>query len=148
MTLVGAPRATAELETLATRPNLASLLARTDEVAARAGLDAVCASDLRLAVEEACCNVIDHGYPPDPPGPLRLRIAVHADRVVATVEDRAPRFDPLDAPGPDLTSPWRQRRIGGLGWYLIRRVMDAVSHEALPGGGNRLTLEKRLPPPP
>lgn len=138
------PLVTVEFETLATRACLGPLLARTDETAAHAGLRAADASDLRLAVEEACRNVIDHGYPPDPPGPLRLAIAVHADRVVVTLADEARPFAPDDAPRPDLTADWRQMRIGGLGWHLIRLVMDAVTHELPPGGGNRLVLVKRL----
>ncbi len=146
MTPVAAPLATVDVETLATRASLGPLLARTDEAAARAGLDTVGASDLRLAVEEACRNVIEHGYPPGAPGPLRLTIVVHADRIVVVVADGARPFDPGDAPEPDLTAAWRQRRIGGLGWHLIRQVMDAVSHEAMPEGGNRLTLVKRLHP--
>jgi anti-anti-sigma factor len=143
----GRPLDTVELATVATRANLAALMARADRAAARAGLDADRAGELRLAVEEACRNVIEHGYPPGRPGPIRLSIAVHADRVVVTVVDAAPTFDPADAPEPDLTADWRQRRIGGLGWHLIRRVMDSVVHDVPPGGGNRLTLVKFVQPP-
>ena len=143
----GPPLDTIEIETLAIRANLGPLLDGAVEAGVRAGLAADDATDLRLAVEEACRNVIDHGYPPGRPGPLRVSIALHADRVVVEIVDRARPFDPRDVPSPDLTGDWRQRRIGGLGWHLIRRVMDAVSHDTPPGGGNRLTLVKRLHAP-
>ena len=65
-------------------------------------------------------------------------------QVVLLIEDRAPVFKPADAPPPDLTGDWEQRREGGLGWHLIRQMMDEVRHEQVAGGGNRLQMVKRL----
>jgi anti-sigma regulatory factor (Ser/Thr protein kinase) len=47
-------------------------------------------------------------------------------------------------PAPDLAAGWEERDAGGLGWHLVRRLMDEVRHEAPPDGGNRLTLIKHL----
>jgi anti-anti-sigma factor len=144
---VGEACAVFEIERAALREHLPALLARVDEAAAHAGLAAAVAGELRLAAEEVCANVIDHGYPPGAPGPLALTVRVHADRIEIVVADRAPRFDPSAAPPPDLTADWRQRRIGGLGWHLARRMVDSVSHVSPEQGGNRVTLVRHLPRP-
>jgi len=125
--------------------SLPALLGFLDREAAAAGLDDDLAFSLRLAAEEACTNVIRHGYAGRSPGPLAL--AFYADENAATVvlSDEAPAFDPADAPPPDLDAPLEERPVGGLGWHLVRQLVDEVRHEAVPGGGNRLTLVKRRP---
>jgi serine/threonine-protein kinase RsbW len=99
---------------------------------------------LKLSVEEACVNVMLHGYPSGEPGPIELSFLPEGDAVRVVVADRAAPFSPDEAPEPDLDSGWEERRPGGLGWFLIRKMMDAVEYEPRPGGGNRLTLTKRL----
>jgi serine/threonine-protein kinase RsbW len=127
----------------ARREHLPALLAFVDAACARAGLSRDVASDVRLAVEEACTNVIEHGYPAASPGPLTLRFEHDARRLVVTVEDRAAPFDPSTVSAPDLDADWDQRDLGGLGWHLINQVMNEVRHE-LVAGGNRLTMVKRI----
>jgi serine/threonine-protein kinase RsbW len=129
-----------ELTCEAVRGNLAALLEVVARMAAHQRLDRSIERDLRLAVEEACVNVIDHGYPPGHPGQIRLSITAESDRIVIDIADDAAAFDPGDAPAPDLRADWDDRRIGGLGWHLIRSVTDEVRHARPPGGGNRLTL--------
>lgn len=101
---------------------------------------------LRIATEEVCTNVIKHGYAGDDPGPLSVALQRDSDSIVITIEDAARPFDPADAPTPDLTSGWRERQTGGLGWHLVRQLMDDVRHEPLPHIGNRYTLVKRISP--
>ena len=97
---------------------------------------------LRLAVDEAVSNVIAHGYR-GAAGTIRLAVGVGDGRAVVTVTDEAPPFDPALVPPPDLDSPWAVRREGGLGWHLIRSLVDEVHHRA-GERGNVLTLVKRL----
>lgn len=132
------------------RAELASLpaLLRPVRLAAVAGgLDADTEGDLLLALEEACANVIAHGYPPGSPGPIEVEVLLRVGRVEVTVTDLARAFDPAHAPAPDLTSPWERRRVGGLGLHLIRELMDEVGHESPEGGGNRLTMIKNTSHP-
>ena len=98
---------------------------------------------LKLAVEEACVNVIVHGYAGREPGPVSVAFRSDPDRYVVTIEDRAAPFQPDALPEPDLASGWNEREIGGLGWWLIRKMVDEVEYESRPGRGNRLTLVKR-----
>ena len=129
---------------LAVPSSLGTLLAFIDDTCQEAGLGEDDRLAVRLAGEEACSNVIDHAYQGVEPGPISLRLCCEDAQVVLTIEDRAPLFLPGDAPAPDLSPDWENRRIGGLGWHLIRQMMDEVRHEAVPGGGNRLELVKCL----
>ncbi len=113
-----------------------------EEAGLRAGVDPSARFDLKLAVDEACANIIVHGYEPGKPGPIGVSFESDGRRVVLTITDRARPFDPKDAPVPDLDVDWRERRPGGLGWYLIRQVMDSVEYDSDPERGNRLTLVK------
>jgi serine/threonine-protein kinase RsbW len=60
-----------------------------------------------------------------------------------TVEDDGPQFDPLLLPPPDLTASLAERRVGGLGVFLVRQMMDAVSYQRV-GRRNRLSMTKTL----
>ena len=95
--------------------------------------------------EEVCTNIITHGYGGGAAEPVSLAASRRRDALVVTVEDRAPLFDPADAPEPDLAADWSARPIGGVGWHLVRKLMDEVHHEPAGEGGNRVTLVKYLP---
>ena len=102
--------------------------------------------DVRLAVEEACTNVVSHGYD-SPGGPITLVVRPVAGSVWIEISDHARRFTPSTVPRPD-DRDWRDRQPGGLGWHLIGKVMDDVRHDYENGIGNRLTLVKRFVPTP
>ncbi|MGH9443748.1 MAG: ATP-binding protein [Thermoanaerobaculia bacterium] len=123
--------------------NLPDLLRFISENCRRAGASAGEEFAVKLAVEEACVNVITHGYAGREPGPLSLEFSSEPGRFVVTVSDNAEPFHPEDLAEPDLTSAWDERAIGGLGWWLIRKMVDGVEYESKPGRGNRLTLAKR-----
>ena len=63
------------------------------------------------------------------------------------IRDRGPAFDPLAAAPPDLSIPFSQRAIGGLGIHLARSVTDTIEY-AREAGENCLRLTKRAPAPP
>jgi len=96
--------------------------------------------DTQLAVEEAITNVIVHGYK-EPGGEVVITCHVNSDRVEVEIADTAPRFDPLSMPVPDLDGSIEERRIGGLGVFLIRQVMDGVSYR-YENGKNVLLMTK------
>lgn len=111
--------------------------------AAGLGLEPPVAHAVRLAVEEVFTNISTHGHREGDPGPVELTIESRPEAVIVTVSDRAVAFDPSRAPAPDLESSWEDRPLGGLGWHLVREVMDEVRHRPRPGGGNVTTLLKR-----
>jgi serine/threonine-protein kinase RsbW len=81
--------------------------------------------DTQLAVEEAVTNIIVHGYEGHS-GEIHITCQVTRGIMEIQVEDTAPLFNPLSVPNPDVTADIQDRRLGGLGIFLIRRVMDDV----------------------
>jgi hypothetical protein len=53
-------------------------------------------------------------------------------------------FDPEDAQPADVEAGWEERRIGGLGWHLVKRAVDDLSYATDADGSNRLVLVKHL----
>lgn len=110
------------------------------------GVDQSVCFAMELAVDEACTNIVTHGYAGELPGPIHLTFQSVNGEVVVTITDYGRPFSPDEAPPPDLDSNWEERRIGGLGVYLMRKVMDEVEYQPGRQDGNRLTLRKRLKP--
>jgi serine/threonine-protein kinase RsbW len=102
-------------------------------------------ADLKLALTEACSNSIRHAYG-DGEGQIRLGFKV-ADRcLVLTVRDEGAGFDDSEGaatpyvPGMDEAS----LSEGGMGFSIIRAVVDDFALERLSEGGTLLTLTKRF----
>ena len=136
---------TAEIVRQARKENLGDLLGFVQSECARASLPDDVAFAVRLATEEACTNVITHGYANLEPGPLAVQFEADDARVVITVQDQGAAYDPSAITAPDITEAAETRALGGLGWHFIRSVMDEVTHQHSSERGNRLTLVKHLP---
>jgi len=114
------------------------------DATSRAGLDDHAAWQVQLAVDEASTNIIQHGYSDAAPGVIELGWRVDGPDLIVTLRDRGRRFNPDDVPAPDITSPLEERQAGGLGLYLMGRLMDAVEFEFDDAQGNLLTMTKRI----
>jgi serine/threonine-protein kinase RsbW len=93
---------------------------------------------LELAVEEAVVNICLYAYEV-PPGELLVRIESGEERFVVDLVDEGVPFDPLGVEEPDLRAPAGERQVGGLGIFLVRRVMDEVAYRR-DGSSNILRL--------
>jgi anti-anti-sigma factor len=100
---------------------------------------------LQMAVDEAATNIIMHGYGEEGAGSIRIACWKEADDFIVELRDRARRFDPSTVPEPDLHNPLEERREGGLGIYLMRRMMDRVDF-ARQGEDNVLTMVRHCTP--
>jgi serine/threonine-protein kinase RsbW len=121
---------------------LRSILELVDTSAASDGGDPSDWFDVKLAVEEVCTNLIEHAFGSEG-GTVELTIAADAARIVASVRDTAPPFPPDAAPLPDLDAPLEQRAIGGLGWHLVRQLVDSIEYKSNEHEGNQLTLVRQ-----
>ena len=100
-------------------------------------------AEVQLAVDEACANIIMHAYS-GREGIIKLGLELAGDDLIVDIGDRGKPFDPTSVPPPDLEADLNERRIGGLGMYFMKKVMDEVSYSFDPEKGNRLTMRKHL----
>ena len=95
-----------------------------------------------LVMDELVVNIMDYGYD-DSDHEIDITFTSEEDAITIEITDEGRSFDPLnDAPEPDLTSPLEERRVGGLGVYLARTMMDELVYRR-EGNRNHLTLVKR-----
>ena len=99
--------------------------------------------NFELALEEIFLNIVMHGSEPGITPRVEVFLNLGADAVTMTVEDDGPQFDPLSLAPPDVTGSLADRRVGGLGVFLVRKIMDTVSYARV-AGRNRLRMSKRL----
>jgi serine/threonine-protein kinase RsbW len=97
---------------------------------------------LTLAVDEACSNIIRHGYGGQS-GKIEITVEPVEGGVQTVVRDWGVPFEPDAIPVPDITAPLDRRPKGGLGLFIIRQVMDEVQFEFGTQTGNTLTMVKR-----
>lgn len=95
---------------------------------------------LRLAVDEACSNVIKYAYGGDEDKRIVLRFRVSKRFFEVLIDDRGVKADPSVIRGRSLDDV----RPGGLGMHLINRSFDIVSFDEKRGRGNRLRLRRIL----
>ncbi len=131
------------IELAARRESLRDIAAFVADACARFGVEGSDCFDLRLAVEEVCANIIEHGYEGREKGALSLCFSDEGDHVVLRVGDRGTPFNPEDALMPDLTLNWEERPIGGVGLHLVRQVVDELHYDTGADGVNTLTMIKR-----
>lgn len=96
--------------------------------------------DMKLAVDEACTNVIKHAYKGDVSRKIVLKYKITRKAFKVSIEDSGikARIDLLK--GRNLN----EIRPGGLGIHLIRRVFDVLAFDERKKNGNRLVLIKYL----
>ena len=100
------------------------------------------AMQLTVALEEIYVNVAHYAYP-NPPGQLDLGLDYSDNTVTMQFIDSGTPFDPLAKEDPDISLSVEERRIGGLGIFMVKKTMDNVSYEHK-DGKNMLTLVKKV----
>ena len=112
--------------------------------AENAGFDKKPVNKIRLACEEIIINVINYAYP-DKEGDIEIKCNSNKDDsgfFIKIIDWGAP-FNPLSKPEPDINAPADEREIGGLGIFLVRKVIDKFDYTR-EGNSNILTLFKYL----
>lgn len=101
--------------------------------------------DMKLAVDEACTNVITHGYAGMNPGSIILALTHGPDQVTVEITDFGHPFEPYEPEKPDIDLPLEDLPTGGFGLYFIYQTMDEIRYRT-GEDGNVLTLVKYLEP--
>lgn len=124
--------------------NLASIADYVLKFAREFGFNPKALYAVELALDEACSNVIDHGYEGEGKGSIDIELSTEDSKFIIKIEDTGKTFDSNCIPSPDLTSPIDLRCERGLGVFTMRKLMDRVDFSRSKGK-NCLLLVKRLP---
>ena len=92
--------------------------------------------DVKLAVDEACSNVIKHTYRGDPHQPIVVKYRMTKKGFEVLIEDNGAKVQPESIEGRNLD----EVRPGGLGVHLIKRAFDIFQFDQRKRKGNRLRL--------
>ena len=124
--------------------NLAEIRDFISSAALNAGFTKDAIDNIILAVDEACTNIIKHAYKYFPDGEIVLTLKMAKDLFTIEIIDYGNSFEPGLIPNPDLKKYLDQRRVGGLGMYLMKTLMDEVKYKTVPGKFNQVSLSKNI----
>jgi anti-sigma regulatory factor (Ser/Thr protein kinase) len=96
---------------------------------------------LETAVDEASTNVIKYAYHGEA-GFFRISCELQGHEIVVIISDRGKPFDPNSVPLPDVDTDLENRKVGGLGIYMMKKMMDGVRYDFDLKEGNRLEMRK------
>ena len=95
--------------------------------------------DVQLAVDEACTNIISHGYANLDPGSIILDLEIAPNQLTVTLTDFGHSFEPSSA-------PIEERALGGFGLFFIQESVDKMDYQVTEDG-NKMILTKVLTNP-
>lgn len=97
-----------------------------------------------IAIDELFGNIAHYAYNPDI-GSATVRVEVKENplAVIVTFIDHGVQYDPLATEDPDTTLSTEERKIGGLGIYIVKKSMDEITYE-YKDGQNILTIKKNI----
>ena len=123
---------------------LDSVLAFLEEALEGSDASRKAVTSLVLALEEAFVNVANYAYEGiRDDGTVTISVCVEDDTAIVTLRDAGMAFDPLALEDPDITASVQDRKIGGLGIYMIRQSTDECSYRRV-DGENILTMKKKI----
>jgi serine/threonine-protein kinase RsbW len=102
--------------------------------------------DVQLAVDEACTNIISHGYAGLDPGSIILDVEIDLEKIMISLTDFGHSFEPSSTPVPDVDAPIEERELGGFGLFFIQQSVDSMEYHVTEDG-NKMILTKYLAKP-
>jgi len=101
-------------------------------------------SDVLLSSEEIFVNISNYAYP-SKEGYVFINIKYSPQNNFVSIlfEDSGTPFDPIKKANPNIKAPLKDRKIGGLGIYMVKRLMDNIEYQ-YKNGKNILLITKKL----
>jgi len=97
----------------------------------------------QVALDELLSNIVKAGVEPGNPAEIQVSFDFLDPVLEIVVSYNGAPFDPLARKDPDTRASLDDRAVGGLGIYLVKKLMDSVTYERV-GGENRLRMTKRI----
>ncbi len=109
------------------------------------GFSEVDRHQLILAVEEVCANLIIHSHACNPKELIHLEVKELKKKLSIEITDKGDAFNLLEYEVPDLKKVIEEKRKGGIGILLVKKIMDEIEFESK-NGENTCRLIKNFPP--
>ncbi len=131
-----------EINVLSHTRNLAKVRRFVSQFLVERGLCQRHVDEIKLAVDEAVTNIIEHAYRGQDQGQIKLSSECQEGEWIITIQDTGRPFDPRAVPKPNLNIKVDDIKTGGLGLYFMHQLMDNVEF-TFDKKGNRLRMVKR-----
>jgi len=122
---------------------LNSIAARIEELAEVWELSMPLTMNINLVLEESVSNIIFYAFPEGGKHLIEIILSLINQELTIVIKDDGIPFDPTAKEQPDTNLPADERPIGGLGIFLVKKIMDIVSYTR-EENKNILTLKKKL----
>lgn len=99
-------------------------------------------AQIDVAIDEIFSNIVRYAYPGES-GSVTVRYDCEDGLFSISFEDEGFHYNPLEKQDPDVSLPAEERKIGGLGIFLVKKTMDAMEYQRA-GSRNILTIRKRI----
>lgn len=113
----------------ASTQNLSNIRDFVSRYAVKHGFTKDKVADIQLAVDEAYTNIIKHAYNNDTSKEVVINLEFNNEKMIVTLTDRGKGFDIEKYRKPNLKKQIEMKKRGGMGVYLIRKLMDDVSYQ-------------------
>jgi serine/threonine-protein kinase RsbW len=124
--------------------NLSLVRQVTKEVLEKTLFEKIDCDKIILAVDEAVANVVEHAYE-DRTGEIDIRFDVDAEKLEIMIRDNGKKFQPEMIAAPDIHEHIKKGLKGGLGMFLMRKIMDEVRYTLDSTYVNELVMVKFHP---
>lgn len=122
---------------------LSRVQAFVEEIEALGMFPASFSMQLNLVLEEALSNIIFYAYEPGSVQSITIDFIYRDKSLEINIMDTGKAFDPTAKEDPDINLPAEERPIGGLGIFLIKKIMDELSYTRR-GEHNVLKMKKNF----
>lgn len=120
------------------------VLAReTEELVQEWELPVSLATNINLVLEEALSNIIYYAFNDSREHKIRISISLGKNKLTVRIKDDGNAFDPTSRPQPDISLSAVQRPVGGLGIFLISKIMDTIQYSRK-NNMNIFTMTKKI----
>jgi len=131
-----------ELKTPSHTENLEIIRHFVTSVARREGLSEEEIQDIELAVDEASSNVMKHAYGGQTDKEIHVAVRIDCQEFTVVITDQGRGFNPKSVKLPKMPEYFAKLRVGGLGIFLLKRLMDKVEYRRRPGSKNQVKMVK------
>ena len=102
-------------------------------------------ADIRLVMEEVFSNIVQYGFEDEDRHHIAVDMEYRGGELILSVVDDGKPFNPLQAPPPEIDKPLEDRCPGGMGIFMVTRLMDQLEYR-MEEGKNILKMKKPAPP--